>query len=135
MPTYGALGIGGVVAFVVGALMLIDSDVPGFGVPLSLIGALALVSARLRLRRSPAWRRKARRRPVVSGARALIGAAARCSTFAAARAGPRVARRALARARRDARCAPASACASIARRGPRRSRSAPTEAHDKERER
>ena len=35
VPSYGSLGIGGVIAFVVGALMLIDTDVPGFGVPLS----------------------------------------------------------------------------------------------------
>ena len=33
VPSYGALGIGGVVAFAFGALMLIDTDVPGFGIP------------------------------------------------------------------------------------------------------
>ena len=33
VPAYGSLGVGGVVAFVVGALMLIDTDVPGFGIP------------------------------------------------------------------------------------------------------
>jgi regulator of protease activity HflC (stomatin/prohibitin superfamily) len=37
VPAYGSLGIGGVIAFVVGAMMLIESDVPGFGVPGSLI--------------------------------------------------------------------------------------------------
>ena len=31
-PTYGSLGIGGLIAFVVGSLILFDSDVPGMGV-------------------------------------------------------------------------------------------------------
>ena len=34
VPAYGALGIGGVIAFVIGSVMLIDTDVPGFGIPL-----------------------------------------------------------------------------------------------------
>ena len=32
VPSYGSLGIGGIVAFVLGAVMLIDTDVPGFGI-------------------------------------------------------------------------------------------------------
>ena len=45
VPAYGSLGLGGVAAFVIGALMLIDTDVPGFGVPRTLIALLALVTA------------------------------------------------------------------------------------------
>ena len=45
MPTYGSLGVGGVVAFAFGAVMLIDTDVPGFGVPPSVIGAVVIVTA------------------------------------------------------------------------------------------
>ena len=45
VPSYGVLGIGGIAAFAFGALLLIDSDLPGFGIPWPLIGALALVSA------------------------------------------------------------------------------------------
>ncbi len=66
LPSFGALGIGGVAAFVFGALILFDSDTPGFGIPLPLIVGLTLVSAAL----SSSRRRhggKARRRPVVSG--------------------------------------------------------------------
>ena len=73
VPTYGSLGLGGVAAFVIGALMLIDTDVPGFGIPRWLIALLALVTVtfvvvvvRLALR--------TRRRPLVSGVRSLIGA-------------------------------------------------------------
>ena len=44
VPSHGALGIGGVVAFTFGALMLVDSDAPGFGVSRPLIAGLALMS-------------------------------------------------------------------------------------------
>ena len=30
VPSFGALGIGGIVAFVVGSIMLIDTDAPGY---------------------------------------------------------------------------------------------------------
>ena len=43
LPSFGALGIGGIVAFVVGSMMLIDTDVPGFGVAWHLIGGVALL--------------------------------------------------------------------------------------------
>ena len=72
MPSYGALGIGGVAAFGFGALLLVDSDAPGFGVPLSLIGALTLVSAAFVIGIA-GMAAKARRRPVVSGAPRMIG--------------------------------------------------------------
>ncbi len=72
LPSFGALGIGGIVAFVVGAVILFDSDVPDFSVPLAVVVPLALFSAlslvvvgRLALR--------ARRRPVVSGREQLVG--------------------------------------------------------------
>ena len=73
MPSYGALGIGGVAAFAFGALLLVDSDAPGFGVPLPLIAALTLVSAAFVIGIA-GMAAKARRRPVVSGAQRMIGA-------------------------------------------------------------
>ena len=44
VPSFGALGIGGVVALVIGSVMLIDSDVPGMQVSKGLIGGIAAVS-------------------------------------------------------------------------------------------
>ncbi|MBB5212071.1 NfeD family protein [Microbulbifer hydrolyticus] len=44
VPSFGALGIGGVVALVIGSVMLIDSDVPGMQVSKGLIGGIAGVS-------------------------------------------------------------------------------------------
>jgi len=73
VPSFGALGIGGVVAFVVGSIILMDTEVPGFGVSLPLIGAFALVSSAL-FTVVLVMALKARRRPVVSGQEELIGA-------------------------------------------------------------
>ncbi|WP_193165162.1 NfeD family protein [Microbulbifer hainanensis] len=44
VPSFGALGIGGVIALVIGSVMLIDSDVPGMQISRGLIGAIAGVS-------------------------------------------------------------------------------------------
>jgi membrane-bound serine protease (ClpP class) len=72
-PTFGALGVGGVVAFVAGALLLFDRDIPGFGVPLSLIFGLAATSAAVVLL-GGGMALRALRRPVVSGQEEMIGA-------------------------------------------------------------
>ncbi|WP_224011264.1 NfeD family protein [Paraburkholderia tropica] len=72
LPTFGVLGFGGIVAFAIGALMLIDTDVPGYGVPLPLIAGLALGGAALVALMSGVALR-ARRRPVVTGAEAMVG--------------------------------------------------------------
>jgi membrane-bound serine protease (ClpP class) len=80
MPSYGTLGIGGVVAFALGALLLVDSDLPGFGVSRPLIGALALVSLAVVLG-IVGMAEKARRRPVVSGAPMMIGEPAEVIEF------------------------------------------------------
>jgi membrane-bound serine protease (ClpP class) len=73
VPSFGALGIGGVVAFVIGSVMLLDTDVPGFTIAWPLIGAFALTSALLFMV-VLGMVFKARQRPVVSGAEELIGA-------------------------------------------------------------
>ncbi len=43
-PSFGVLGMGGMVALVAGSLLLYDTDVPGFGVPLRLIIGVAIAS-------------------------------------------------------------------------------------------
>lgn len=74
-PSFGALGIGGVIAFVAGALMLVDADVPGMEVSLAFILPLAIGSA-LALAGIGTFALRARRRPVVSGAEAMVGGTA-----------------------------------------------------------
>ena len=113
VPSYGALGIGGVAAFAFGALLLIDSDAPGFGIPLTLIARLTLVSAAFVIGIA-GMAAKARRRPVVSGAQRMIGASGEVIECTGRGRLGRGRRRALEGSRRASRCAPASACASRA---------------------
>ncbi|MBI3570543.1 MAG: nodulation protein NfeD [Gammaproteobacteria bacterium] len=73
MPSFGALGIGGVVAFVVGSIILMDTDVEGYAVAWPLIAAVAAVSAAFFFA-VVAMALKARKRRVVSGQEEMIGA-------------------------------------------------------------
>ena len=66
------LGFGGIVSFTIGALMLIDTDVPGYGIPWPVIASLALGGGLLVAGVSSVALR-ARRRPVVTGAEAMVG--------------------------------------------------------------
>ncbi len=72
-PSFGVLGIGGVIAVVIGSIILIDTDVPGFMISRPLIGAIALVSS-FGLMAIIGIAIKARQRPVVSGREELLGA-------------------------------------------------------------
>ncbi|WP_231409234.1 NfeD family protein [Ralstonia solanacearum] len=72
LPTFGALGVGGIVAFILGAVMLIDTQTPGYGVPIPVIVGLAVVSLAVILALS-GMAVRARRRPKVSGGDMLIG--------------------------------------------------------------
>ena len=73
LPSFGILGLGGIAAFVAGALMLIDTELPGYGLPPGLVGTLAVASA-LILFGTARLAMTTRRRPVTSGAASLIGA-------------------------------------------------------------
>ncbi len=72
VPSFGVLGLGGVAAFVTGAVILMDTEVPGFGIPLTLIGTLGVISALL-VFAIVSMALKARRQPVVTGDGELIG--------------------------------------------------------------
>jgi membrane-bound serine protease (ClpP class) len=71
-PTYGSLGAGGVVAFIVGSLILFDTDVPGMHIARSLIAAIATVGA-LVIAGIVYLATRAQRRPVATGAQGMVG--------------------------------------------------------------
>lgn len=73
MPSFGALGIGGLIAFVVGSIILFDTEVGDFGVAWPLIAGVAVASAAFFIG-VVYLALKARRRQVVSGAEELVGA-------------------------------------------------------------
>lgn len=71
-PSFGILGIGGVLAFVLGSIILMDTQAPGFGIDIAVILSFALVSA-LMFVFVIGMALRARRRPVVSGRDELLG--------------------------------------------------------------
>ena len=71
-PSFGALGLGGIVAFVFGAIMMFDSGVPGFGISLTFVISLAILAA-LFIIWLVTFILKLRRRGAVSGADSIIG--------------------------------------------------------------
>jgi membrane-bound serine protease (ClpP class) len=79
VAAFGSLVIGGLVAFVIGSLMLFDSGVPGMQVARSVIAGVSLggglLAAAIVLLAT-----RARRRPVTTGAEAMIGALAEATT-------------------------------------------------------
>jgi len=73
VPSFGALGLGGIAAFIIGSVMLIDTDLPGYGIPWMLIVPVAVASALFSFFVA-GMAIKARARPVVTGAEEMIGA-------------------------------------------------------------
>ncbi len=73
LPSFGALGIGGVIAFVIGSIMLLDTGIPGYGVSIPLIAFFAATSAGFFMF-ILGMVIKSRKRPIVSGMEEMIGA-------------------------------------------------------------
>ncbi|OIO67725.1 MAG: serine protease [Zetaproteobacteria bacterium CG12_big_fil_rev_8_21_14_0_65_55_1124] len=73
VPSFGALGLGGMLAFIFGSLMLMDGSGPGHAISLALILGVALSSAIFFIL-IIGMALKARRRPIVSGSEEMIGA-------------------------------------------------------------
>jgi membrane-bound serine protease (ClpP class) len=72
VPSFGILGIGGLVAFVIGSVMLIDTEIPGYGIAWPVIVAVSATSGAFFLL-VIGMALKAHRRQVVSGREELIG--------------------------------------------------------------
>ena len=71
--SFGVIGVGGIVAFVIGAIMMFPTDAPGFTLSLSVVGATTAATAALFLLVLTMLLRS-RRRPVVTGKEGLLGA-------------------------------------------------------------
>lgn len=74
-PSFGVLGIGGVAAFVLGSIILMDTEAPGFGIDMSVIAVFSLLSAAVFIF-IVGMALRARRHPVVSGMNELVGGTA-----------------------------------------------------------
>ncbi|MCG8369545.1 MAG: nodulation protein NfeD [Proteobacteria bacterium] len=74
-PSFGALGLGGAAAFVFGAIIMFDTDVPGFGISYAFVTGIGLVFAVL-LVWLVGYLLKLRRRGAVSGRESIVGSVA-----------------------------------------------------------
>src|SRR6185312_6191901 len=69
---FGALGVGGIAAFVIGSLMMFPAHVPGLSLSSGVVAGASIGSAALLVVLAALLR--SRKRPVVTGSEALIGA-------------------------------------------------------------
>ena len=74
-PTYGVLGVGGVAAFVLGSIMLMDTDIPGYQLPIPIILGFAVSTGGIAFFVVGAAI-QARRQKVITGVESVIGAGA-----------------------------------------------------------
>lgn len=73
VPAYGVLGTGGVVSFVIGSVILMDTGVPGYGIALPVVVGIAIAAAAILA--GIVWMAmRSHKRPVVSGREEMIGA-------------------------------------------------------------
>jgi membrane-bound serine protease (ClpP class) len=72
VPSFGALGLGGIAAFIFGAIMMFDTGIPGFGISVTFVVAFAVLAG-LFLLWLVTYLVKLRRRGAVSGAESIVG--------------------------------------------------------------
>jgi membrane-bound serine protease (ClpP class) len=73
VSSYGVLGVGGAIAFVVGSVMLMDTEIPEFQLPWGLIAAVSVLTIGFSVA-VVGMAIKARGRRVVSGVEEMLGA-------------------------------------------------------------
>jgi len=74
-PSFGVLGIGGGLAFIIGSIFLMDTNAPGYGLSPVLVGVLGVANlAFFAFVLGAVF--QARKRPVVSGAQTMVGSKA-----------------------------------------------------------
>jgi membrane-bound serine protease (ClpP class) len=74
-PSFGALGIGGIAAFVFGAIIMFDTDIPGFGISYAFVIGIAIVFAAL-IVWLLGYLLRLRRRGAVTGRGSIVGGVA-----------------------------------------------------------
>jgi membrane-bound serine protease (ClpP class) len=72
VPAFGSLGLGGLVAFVVGSIILFDTETPGMAIGVPLIAGVATVGG-LVVVAIVFLGGRAQRRPVVTGEKVMVG--------------------------------------------------------------
>ncbi len=73
-PSFGILGLGGVVAFAIGSVIMFKAGAPGFGLPIPVVAASSIVTGGL-LILVLAMLLRSRRKAIITGQEGLIGSA------------------------------------------------------------
>lgn len=72
VPSFGALGFGGVISFILGSFLLLETQSPGYTLPWQLIIGVAVTTVIFMIGLIQLfWR--SRKRPIVSGTEGMIG--------------------------------------------------------------
>lgn len=72
-PSFGVLGLGGVAAFVTGSVILIDTDLPGYGINIGVVAGITVSTVAFFLMALGMILRN-RHHPIVSGREEMLGA-------------------------------------------------------------
>lgn len=72
VPSFGALGVGGITAMIFGSIMMFDSGIPGFGISISFVISMAL-AAGIFLFWLVSYLVKLRNRGAISGRDSIVG--------------------------------------------------------------
>ena len=80
VPSFGVLGFGGIAAFVLGSVMLMDSDVPGYAVNVGVIGGIAAFASVL-MGLTIYMAVRSHKKPVVTGEVRQVGQIVQISSF------------------------------------------------------
>jgi membrane-bound serine protease (ClpP class) len=75
VPSFGALGLGGIAAFIFGAIMMFDSGIPGYDISIAFVVVFAVVTGSAMLL-TVTYLLKLQRRGAVSGSGSIVGGTA-----------------------------------------------------------
>jgi membrane-bound serine protease (ClpP class) len=75
VPSFGALGLGGIAAFIFGAIMMFDSGIPGYDISIAFVVGFALMTGSAMLL-TVTYLLKLQRRGAVSGSGSIVGGTA-----------------------------------------------------------
>jgi membrane-bound serine protease (ClpP class) len=78
LPSFGVLGIGGLVAFIIGSIILLDTDLPEYQVSIWLIFSIGLISLAFFML-IVTWALNFHRQPKMTGSEGIIGAIGNCT--------------------------------------------------------
>ena len=75
VPSFGALGLGGIIAIIFGSIMMFDSGIPGFGISVAFVVGMAVLAGAF-LFWLVGYMVRLRNRGAVSGSESIVGGTA-----------------------------------------------------------